>query len=270
MCEISSQPVRADAAMSFLILGLGCLLTAAGTGLIVRWQRSVLQGQSLAFEDLLGAVAAAVGLLIVLWWMLSFAAALTAAVFERAGRRRAAAVTGRFSPAFMRRLALATLGVQLIGAPLAQADAQPAPGGLSHGTLAVAAAWTPIEGMPRSAPARQPASEGKPGASPRGGTTAQQMPALPDLQPQWRPSPPAADPGPVTSPPLRAAREPQSDRELVVRSGDTLWTIAARHLGPEASDVEIALEWPHWFENNRAVIGSDPDALLPGQILKAP
>ena len=69
---------------------------------------------------------------------------------------------------------------------------------------------------------------------------------------------------------LRAAREPQASQELVVRSGDTLWTIAARHLGPEASDVDVALEWPRWFENNRAVIGSNPDALLPGQILKAP
>ena len=69
---------------------------------------------------------------------------------------------------------------------------------------------------------------------------------------------------------LRAAHEPQADQEVVVRSGDTLWTIAARHLAPEASDVDVAREWPRWFENNRAVIGSNPNALLPGQILKSP
>lgn len=270
MRETSSRPVRADAAMASLILGLGCFLTVAGTGLIERWQRSALRSQSLSFEDLLGAVAVAAGLLIVLWWVLSFAAALTAAVFERAGRRRAAAVSGRFSPAFMRRLALAILGVQLMGAPLAQADVEPAPGGLGNGAIAVAAAWTPIEGMSRPEPVRQPVGERKPDVAPHAGPTAQQRPGLSELQPQWQPSPPAVAPGPVVSAPLRAAREPQADHEAVVRSGDTLWTIAARHLGPEASDVDIALEWPRWFENNRAVIGSDPDALLPGQILKAP
>lgn len=262
-----SLPVRADAAMAFLILGLGCFLTVAGTGLMERWQRSASRRQSLSFEDLLGAVAVAAGLLIVLWWVLTFIAALAAAMFERAGRRRAAAMSGRFSPAFMRRLALAILGVQLIGAPLAQADNRPAPGGPDNASVAVAAAWIPIEEISRPGPAPHPSNGGNPRHAV---STVQQPPRRSDLQPQWQPSPPAAAPGPMVSAPLRAAREPQAGHEVVVRSGDTLWTIAARHLGPGASDVDIALEWPRWFENNRAVIGSNPDALLPGQILKAP
>lgn len=271
MRTIPSRPVGADAAMASLILGLGCFLTVAGTGLVDRWQRSALQRQSLSFEDLLGAVAVATGLLIVVWWVLCFAAALAAAMFERAGRRRAAAASGRFSPAFMRRLALAILGVQLIGVPLAQADSQPVPGGLGHGSVAVAAAWTPVEGEPRPEPAQQPRGEGNPRSADRhAGSTVQQLPGHSDLRPQWQPPPPAPAPGPVMFAQLRAAREPQASHELVVRSGDTLWTIAARHLGPEASDVDVALEWPRWFENNKAVIGSNPDALLPGQILKAP
>jgi hypothetical protein len=256
--------------MAFLILGLGGFLTVAGTGLMERWQRSALRRQSLSFEDLLGVVAVAAGLLIVLWWVLSFTAALAAAVLEKAGRRRAAVVTGQFSPAFMRRLALAILGVQLIGAPLAHADNQAAPGGPSHGPVALAATWTPTEGMSGPEPPRQSIREGNPDAAPHAASTVQQLPGLSGLQPQWHPSPPAAAPGPVVSAPLRAAREQQAGHELVVRSGDTLWTIAARHLGPEASDVDIALEWPRWFENNRAIIGSNPDTLLPGQILKAP
>ncbi len=256
--------------MTFLILGLGCFLAVAGTGLVERWQRSAVRRQSLSFEDLLGAVGVAAGLLIVVWWVLSFAAALAAAMFERAGRRRAAAASGRFSPAFMRRLALAVVGVQLIGAPMAQADSQLVPGGLAHGSVAVAAAWTPIEGVPRPESERPP-REGNPLSTGRhAGSTVQQLPASPDLQPQWQPPPPAAAPVPVVSAELRAAREPQANQEVVVRSGDTLWTIAARHLGPEASDVDVALEWPRWFDNNRAVIGSNPDALLPGQILKSP
>ncbi|WP_457974303.1 LysM peptidoglycan-binding domain-containing protein [Arthrobacter sp. D1-17] len=256
--------------MAFLILGLGCFLTLAGTGLVERWQRSALKRQSLSFEDLLGGVAVAAGLLIVLWWVLSFTAALVAAMFESAGRRRAAAVTGHFSPAFMRRLALAILGVQLIGAPLAHADNQPAPAESRNGSVAITAAWTPIETMSGPEPPRQPIRDGNPDTARPTASTVQQLPGVSGLQPQWQPSPPAAAPGPVVSVPPRAAREHQAGQELVVRSGDSLWTIAARHLGPEASDVDIALEWPRWFENNRAVIGSDPDTLLPGQILKAP
>jgi nucleoid-associated protein YgaU len=56
----------------------------------------------------------------------------------------------------------------------------------------------------------------------------------------------------------------------VVQRGDTLWTIAARHLGPGASDAEIAQAWPAWFDANRGVIGDDPDLILPGQVLRAP
>ena len=58
--------------------------------------------------------------------------------------------------------------------------------------------------------------------------------------------------------------------EVVVRRGDSLWGIAARHLGPDASAAEIARAWPAWFEANRHVVGDDPDLLRPGQRLQAP
>jgi nucleoid-associated protein YgaU len=59
-------------------------------------------------------------------------------------------------------------------------------------------------------------------------------------------------------------------KAVTVLAGDTLWDIVATHLGPEASDVDIALEWPRWYAANRALIGGSPDVLLPGQILQAP
>jgi nucleoid-associated protein YgaU len=62
----------------------------------------------------------------------------------------------------------------------------------------------------------------------------------------------------------------EGPRETVVRRGDTLWDIARAHLGPDATDAEVAAEWPRWHEANRSVIGADPDALLPGQVLHAP
>lgn len=57
---------------------------------------------------------------------------------------------------------------------------------------------------------------------------------------------------------------------VTVHRGDCLWVIAARHLGPEATDSEIAQEWPRWYAANRALIGDDPDLIHPGQQLVPP
>jgi len=66
------------------------------------------------------------------------------------------------------------------------------------------------------------------------------------------------------------AAGPDETVRVTVRHGDTLWAIAAAHLGPHASDAEIARDWPRWYEANRHVIGADPDLLLPGTVLVAP
>lgn len=63
---------------------------------------------------------------------------------------------------------------------------------------------------------------------------------------------------------------PTDASRLVVHRGDSLWWIAARALGPEATASEIARAWPRWYAANRHVIGDDPDLLLPGQVLTAP
>jgi nucleoid-associated protein YgaU len=75
-------------------------------------------------------------------------------------------------------------------------------------------------------------------------------PALPD----WPPSPAVGD-------------------HVVVR-GDCLWDIAAARLadqlGRTASAPEIARATAAWWAANAAVIGSDPDVLFPGQVLRPP
>jgi nucleoid-associated protein YgaU len=55
-----------------------------------------------------------------------------------------------------------------------------------------------------------------------------------------------------------------------VQPGDSLWLIAARRLGPDASDEQIAANWPRWYAANRAAIGDDPSLIEPGQVLHAP
>lgn len=71
--------------------------------------------------------------------------------------------------------------------------------------------------------------------------------------------PPQADP-------VRAKRA----AAVTVRPGDSLWLIAERWLGEQTSPAEVAEEWPRWYQQNRAVIGPDPDLLIVGTALTPP
>lgn len=73
------------------------------------------------------------------------------------------------------------------------------------------------------------------------------------------------DRGVVRLPAAEATLGVEQAAAVVVRRGDSLWAIAARHLGPGARDADIAAVWPRWYAANRAVIGPDPSALVPGQ-----
>jgi len=79
-------------------------------------------------------------------------------------------------------------------------------------------------------------------------------------------------PAPSWSPERSTPSANSGDRvvELVVHRGDSLWSIAARHLGPEATTSQIDAEWHRWFAANRLVIGDDPNAIRPGQVLSSP
>ena len=87
--------------------------------------------------------------------------------------------------------------------------------------------------------------------------------------PLWSPERPASPkPAPRGVPVLAAD-------DIVVHRGDTLRSIAARHLDAGASDAgaskaEIDAECHRWFVANRAVIGDDADLILPGQRLSPP
>jgi hypothetical protein len=64
------------------------------------------------------------------------------------------------------------------------------------------------------------------------------------------------------------ARKPR--KILVVREGDSLWSVTAAELGTGASELEVASRWPEWFTANRALIGPNPELIYPGQILQPP
>ncbi|KUG53668.1 hypothetical protein AVL62_02505 [Serinicoccus chungangensis] len=110
------------------------------------------------------------------------------------------------------------------------------------------------------------------GAAPDGPVTAPPEHVHVPL-PGWTPAPASTRPaarGQVDLVGGRAAGQWDLPEHVVVRRGDTLWDLAARHLGPQATSADIAQEWPRWHAANLATIGPDPDLILPGQELTVP
>ena len=94
--------------------------------------------------------------------------------------------------------------------------------------------------------------------------------AVPVAQLDW-PAAPSADS--ATTPDLDWPA-PAAGEHVVVR-GDCLWDIAqawlaAHHPGAAVSDAEVARAVHAWWQANTAVLGDDPDLLLPGQVLRPP
>ncbi|WP_163547580.1 LysM peptidoglycan-binding domain-containing protein [Candidatus Frankia nodulisporulans] len=162
----------------------------------------------------------------------------------------------------------------------------------------VSADWPDLGRPSAAAPRAAAPSTTPPGPAPAGGTSSASAPA-PAARTTQAPSPaPGAGSAPgagtAAAPPSRAAsaapNDPlvpsahrgtgvpaagaagsgQSGEEIVVRRGDTLWSIAARALGPDATTDQIAAEWPRWWAANLGVIGHDPNVILPGQRLTPP
>lgn len=229
------------------------------------------------FEDAITVGAAGATILLLAW--LGLAVTLTAGAVARRRRRAGLlqAASRRIAPAALRRTVAALVGATVVGlsAPaLAQADTGLDPGWPSARPAAVAqlahgsAPPVPAAGSRTGGPTRLTAA----GSTVEATWAAEQARAqAPGLDPGWVPERPP--PAPRTITPLPAAPGRSGllvDEEVVVHRGDTLWDIAARRLGPAASDALVAAEWPRWYAANRAVIGADPDQLQPGQRLRPP
>src|SRR5680860_265210 len=57
-------------------------------------------------------------------------------------------------------------------------------------------------------------------------------------------------------------------RTHTVQLGESLWMIASDLLGPDATDAEIATQVGRIYERNGDRIGSDPNVLIAGTVLR--
>ncbi|WP_457950684.1 LysM peptidoglycan-binding domain-containing protein [Pseudarthrobacter sp. alpha12b] len=282
-----------DAAMALALLVLGSFLCILGAGLLEQWQVSADRHQDSSVEILLAFAATAAGIGLLLWWAFSILCAGASVLLERLGRHQAAAAARRLSPAFMQRTVVAALSIQLLaGAAANAATTTPGPEWTptqAHSSAAssspATAEDTPTPGHTDSpgvhTPVQRVTAEVPPavqeGESPAWEPSAA-TPTATALNPGWQPASPVVEPGMLAAPAMRSTAGPEpgapttgGEADVVtVLAGDTLWDIVAAYLGPEASDVDIALEWPRWYAANRGLIGGNPDVLLPGQILQAP
>lgn len=90
---------------------------------------------------------------------------------------------------------------------------------------------------------------------------------------------PAPHPAPRPAPQAPTTRTPavpasagtttplRGEETYVVRAGDSLWSIAEVH---RRSTTPVERRWREIWQANRAVVGDDPDLILPGQALRLP
>lgn len=216
------------------VRGSGVVAVGLGLGVVpLTWSRAGLRdalGPLPATVDEVVGAAALVALSGVLVWAAAALVLSTLATVPGALGSAAGRAAAAVTPAVVRRTVAVAVGVSVAG------GASPALGAV--GVCATAAA-TPV--MLSSAFASDSVSASPAASAP--GTGPAKLPSL---------------------------DRPAAPLVVTVAPGDSLWRIAARHLGPDATAPEIAAEWPRWYDANRAVIGPDPDLIRPRQQLQQP
>lgn len=226
-------------------------------------------------EAVLVAVAAA-GILGAGWYALS-ALALLVATSPRPEAGAILAACRRWGAPGLRRIAATTaiagLGLGLSTSAVAAPAPSPVPDDIGWGSSTLAPEHTET-GPTDTTGTEEPDAAGPEDAA--GASTVATVHAeAPRLLPHLvagptgpAPKVPAAAQAPTGTP--RATVLPEPEASHTVRAGDTLWELARATLPADASDARIAAEWQRWYAANRAVIGADPDLLLPGQQLVRP
>lgn len=258
-------------------LGVAALLVAAGvcTAAVIRSWRTAIAAGTVEIDQVVPSLALAVLVGCLAW----SAILLAAAVIDLANRRGQVdpgsprtGVRGERAPGatLTMRVALALLTLTAVGATTATST--------STAQTVVAASYDEA-GVDRAETTPPVPTFGRPQPPARAADTPEPIRTTDSRseaecagpQPGWTAGPPGLQSGAARDQArLLGACAPQEQGSVVVHRGDTLWDLVARQLGPDADSEQIARAWPQWYVHNRAVIGDDPDLILPGTILTRP
>lgn len=232
----ASTAVVGLAALGALTLGVGDVISAPedwSWPALEEWYRT--SGGAVAVLVMLRVAASAAAA-----WLA--AVAVLQLVARSVGLASLSRWADRCSPVFLRTMGSVTAGLAL-----------------SAGMAPSALAGPPSPSEPPGTAVMVPLEVADPTSTTTTTTTTTTVPTrAPAPPPVTAPSAPAVAP---TPPPL-------ADGEVVVAPGDSFWTIAEDEAGPRAVDAY----WRALIEANRErlVDPSNPDLLLPGQVLQLP
>ncbi|HET7800123.1 MAG TPA: LysM domain-containing protein [Humibacillus xanthopallidus] len=293
----SATGVRSVLGLGLSVLSLALLhgVASSSTGGGALWGSSARRP-----DEVLVVVLAWVGMALAGWLALGSALGLLSTVPGALGRG-CGRLADHLTPLLVRRVLTVALGTSTVSMALPPASvvgtvAAPMPvgpalpggsdGATRHAEHPGTAATVPDPGYaptgdgrpgyhptPEASPGYAPTGEVGPGFHPTPGSAASQRADTPsDATPGFRPTRPLPSHDGVGSSLLAPPPRPDVAAldTVTVRRGDSLWSIAARHLTAGASDAEVARAWPRWFAANRAVIGEDPDLIRPGMQLVPP
>jgi hypothetical protein len=259
---------------------LGAVQTLLCLALVAQW-RLVQEPRPATLAEALTLVIVALAALLGGWLAVTTVAAVLAHLPGRLGDA-ADRWARAWAPAVSRRVAAALVGAVLgsafaPGTALGDGPAVPCPA--SQGLIPGFTATSPHRvagerGAELTTGESTRVGQGGPGfALTRLSSAESDAPAPRDAgsasAPGWTPSRPVQRPHPDSGL-VTGGSASHRAADVVVHRGDTLWDIARRHLGPDATEAEVAHAWPAWHDANRTVIGDDPDLIMPGQILRPP
>ena len=274
--RVSGQALLRVTALSGLVALAAALLAMSGASPVAASRALSLTGTDPTAP--LVAVATLLAWACIAWLALVCVLATVAAVPGAVGRA-AARLARVCTPWAVRRLLAGTLGIStLLAAPTAAlADSTPGPiRPASATTLDLGMDWPGLDQQagppaPAASTARPPApapAVPSPAASTPGAQTVGPT-AGPAAGPAAGPTAPAR-PGPVVPVDATDVTGTATDTTVVVRPGDSLWTVVARSLGPSATPKAVATAWPAWWAANREALGADPGLIHPGDRLLPP
>ena len=266
---------RAVGAVRGVVLGLATLVGTAVLSVLLsgvstrallplsRWRSPEPAADRL--EHLFVGTVAAVGAAVAAWYTLSALVGLLCALARLCGAtwRAGELVLRKHGAPGVSRLVGAGAGAVLAaGLSLTPAQADP-PAPTPEPALAEDLTWAAAARETTEEDSRSPSPSDSSTGDPT--TTDGTEDASAEAPGPTTPSVPAGDPAPATQ-----AGGSGPSGSYLVQPGDTLWGIAAAHLGPGADDAQVAAAWPRWYEANAETIGTDPDLILPGTSLTAP